>query len=42
MEKEIKKIVDRISSEEIKKTSNRIKNRSNENQGMCAECGRAR
>lgn len=41
MEKEIKKIVDRILSEEIKKTSNRIKNRINENSGMCSECGGA-
>lgn len=41
MEKEIKKIVDRILSEEIKKTSLRIKNRINENSGMCSECGGA-
>jgi len=41
MEKEIKKIVDRILSEEIKKTSNRIKGRINENSGMCSECGGA-
>lgn len=41
MEKEIKKIVDRILSEEIKKTSNRIKSRINENSGMCSECGGA-
>lgn len=39
MEKEIKKIVDRILSEEIYKTSSRIKNRINENSGMCSECG---
>lgn len=39
MEKEIKNIVDRILSEEIKKSSNRIKNRINENAGMCSECG---
>ena len=39
MEKEIKNIVDRILSEEIKKSSNRIKNRINENTGMCSECG---
>lgn len=41
MEKEIKKIVDRILSEEIKNTSNRIKNRIHENSGMCSECGGA-
>jgi hypothetical protein len=39
MEREIKNIVDRILSEEIKKSSNRIKNRINENAGMCSECG---
>ena len=41
MEKEIIKIVGRILSEEIKKTSLRIKNRINENSGMCSECGGA-
>ena len=41
MENEIKKIVDRILSEEIGKTSHRIKNRINENSGMCSECGGA-
>ena len=39
MEREIKNIVDRILSEEIKKSSSRIKNRINENAGMCSECG---
>ncbi len=39
MEREIKKIVDRILSEEINKTSNRIKNRIIENKEMCSECG---
>lgn len=39
MEKEIKKIVDRILSEEINKTSNRIKKRIIENKEMCSECG---
>ena len=39
MEKQIKNIVDRILSEEIKKTSSRIKRRINENTGMCSECG---
>ena len=39
MEREIKNIVDRILSEEIKKSSNRIKNRINEYAGMCSECG---
>jgi len=39
MEREIKKIVDRVLSEEINKTSNRIKNRIFENKEMCSECG---
>ena len=39
MEREIKKIVDRVLSEEINITSNRIKNRIFENKEMCSECG---
>jgi hypothetical protein len=39
MEREIKKIVDRVLSEEINRTSNRIKNRIFENKEMCSECG---
>lgn len=39
MENEIKKIVDRILSEEIGKTSHRIKNRINEKSDMCPNCG---
>ena len=39
MEKEIKKIVDRVLSEEINKASLRIKNRIFENKEMCSECG---
>ena len=41
MENEIKKIVDRILSEEIGKTSYRIKNRINEKSDMCPNCGEA-
>ena len=41
MENEIKKIVDRILSEEIKNTSYRIKNRINEKSDMCPNCGEA-
>ncbi len=41
MENEIKKIVDRILSEEIGKTSHRIKNRINEKSDMCPNCGEA-
>lgn len=39
MEREIKKIVDRVLSEEINKAGLRIKNRIFENQGETCECG---
>ena len=39
MEREIKKIVDRVLSEQINKTTSRIKNRIFENQGETCECG---
>ena len=39
MEREIKKIVDRVLSEEINKAGLRIKNRILENKEMCSECG---
>jgi len=39
MEREIKKIVDRVLSEEINKAGVRIKNRIFENQGETCECG---
>jgi hypothetical protein len=39
MEREIKKIVDRVLSEEINKAGLRIKNRILENKEKCSECG---
>ena len=39
MERQIKKIVDRVLSEEINKAGLRIKNRILENKEMCSECG---